>query len=362
MLLLEWRITLIALLLLPLFVIPAKRVGRRLQAMTRESFDLNASMNTTMTERFGVSGALLVKLFGRHDDEADEFSARAGRVRDIGVRTAMYSRTFLTALGPRRCRRHRDDLPARRPAGAVRGAITLGTLVAMGTFVAQIYAPLTALTNARVDVMTAFVSFDRVFEVLDAPNPIEDRPDAVVLERPAGRGSSSTACGSATRRRPRSRSQSLEADVDAPLAERGVRAGPAGHRPRGRGGPDRRPRRPVGRRQDDARPSSSPGSTTRPSAPCASTATTSATSPRTACARPSAWSARTRTCSTTPWAPTCATPGPTRPTPSSRRRAGPPASTTSSPRCPTATTRSSASAGTGCRAARSSGWPSPACC
>jgi ATP-binding cassette subfamily B protein len=215
MLLLEWRITLIALLLLPLFVIPAKRVGRRLQALTRESFDLNASMNTTMTERFGVSGALLVKLFGRHDDEAEEFSARAGRVRDIGVRTAMYSRTFLTALAL---------------VGAIGTAtiyllggrlvlaetITLGTLVAMGTFVVQIYAPLTALTNARVDVMTAFVSFDRVFEVLDAPNAIEDAPGATVLERPTGR----VELDGVWFRYPAASEvslQSLEADVDAPL-------------------------------------------------------------------------------------------------------------------------------------------------
>jgi ATP-binding cassette subfamily B protein len=183
---LEWRLTLLALVLLPVFVIPAKRVGRRLQAITRESFDLNASMNTTMTERFNVSGALLVKLFGRHDDESQEFTGRAARVRDIGVRSAMYGRTFLTAL---------------TLVGAVgtaviyllggrlvlSGAITLGTLVALGAFVAQIYSPLTQLTNARVDLMTAFVSFDRVFEVLDAGNAIADRPGAVDLVAPSGR-------------------------------------------------------------------------------------------------------------------------------------------------------------------------------
>ncbi len=183
---LEWRLTLLALVLLPVFIIPAKRVGRRLQAITRESFDLNASMNTTMTERFNISGALLVKLFGRHDDESREFTGRAARVRDIGVRSAMYGRTFLTAL---------------TLVGAVgtaviylvggrlvlSGAITLGTLVALGTYVTQIYAPLTQLTNARVDLMTAFVSFDRVFEVLDTGNAIADRPGAVDLVAPAGR-------------------------------------------------------------------------------------------------------------------------------------------------------------------------------
>lgn len=182
---LEWRLTLLSLVLLPVFVIPAKRVGRKLQSITRESFDLNASMNTTMTERFNVSGATLVKLFGRTADETAGFTDRAGRVRDIGVRSAMYSRTFLTAL---------------TLVGAVgtaviylvggrlviSGAITLGTLVALGAFVVQIYAPLTQLTNARVDLMTAFVSFDRVFEVLDAPRAITDRPGAVDLVEPEG--------------------------------------------------------------------------------------------------------------------------------------------------------------------------------
>ncbi len=184
--LLEWRLTLLSLVLLPVFVIPAKRVGRRLQDITRESFDLNASMNTTMTERFNVSGALLVKLFGRHDDERRQFTQRAGRVRDIGVRSAMYGRTFFTSL---------------TLVGAVGTAviylvggrlvlsdtISVGTLIALGAFVAQIYQPLTQLTNARVDLMTAFVSFDRVFEVLDAPNAIPDRPGAVDLVAPAGR-------------------------------------------------------------------------------------------------------------------------------------------------------------------------------
>jgi len=183
---LEWRLTFLSLLLLPVFLLPAKRVGRRLAGITREGFDLNASMNTTMTERFGVSGALLVKLFGQHDRERDGFADRAARVRDIGIRSAMYSRTFVVAL---------------TMVGAVgtaviyliggrlviSGSITTGTLVALGVFVAQIYAPLTSLTNARVDLMTAFVSFDRVFEVLDAPNPITDAPDAIELAAPSGR-------------------------------------------------------------------------------------------------------------------------------------------------------------------------------
>jgi ATP-binding cassette subfamily B protein len=178
-------LTLLALVVLPLFVLPAKRVGRRLQDLTREQMDLNATMNTTMTERFGVAGAMLVKLFGRQDQEVEDFGDRAGRVRDIGVRTALYSRTFFIALGL---------------VGAVgtaliywvgglyviSGAVSIGTLVALGTYVTRIYTPLTSLTNARVDLMTAFVSFDRVFEVLDTPNPIQDRPGAVDLVDPDG--------------------------------------------------------------------------------------------------------------------------------------------------------------------------------
>ncbi len=185
MLYLEWRLTLLSLVVLPVFVIPAKRVGRRLQDLTREQMDLNASMNTTMTERFGVAGAMLVKLFGRQDQEVDEFGDRAGRVRDIGVKTALYSRTFFIALG----------LVAAIGTAliywvggelVISGALTIGTLVALGTYVTRIYTPLTSLTNARVDLMTAFVSFDRVFEVLDTPNPIQDRPGAVDLVDPAG--------------------------------------------------------------------------------------------------------------------------------------------------------------------------------
>ena len=183
---LEWRLTIVTLVLLPLFLLPAKRVGRQLQTITREAMNLNAEMNTTMTERFNVSGALLVKLFGRHDAEASSFSDRAGRVRDIGVRSAMYGRVFFIAL----------TLVGACGTAAVyligghlviSGAITLGTMVALATYVAQIYGPLTALTNARVDVMTAFVSFERVFEVLDTPSSIVERPGAIDLVDPRGR-------------------------------------------------------------------------------------------------------------------------------------------------------------------------------
>ena len=186
MFLLEWRLTLLAVLILPVFVLPARRVGRGLQAITREGMNLNASMNVTMTERFNVAGALLVKLFGRHDDEAADFSARAGRVRDIGVRSAMYSQVFLIALtlvgavGTAIVYWLGGHL-------AIDGSLSAGTLVALGLYTVRIYVPLTSLSNARVDVMSAFVSFERVFEVLDTPNPITDAPDARELPRPEGR-------------------------------------------------------------------------------------------------------------------------------------------------------------------------------
>ncbi|MFN2624837.1 MAG: ABC transporter ATP-binding protein [Mycobacteriales bacterium] len=181
---LSWQITVLSLVLLPLFTLPARRVGDRLQAITREGMALNAQMNTTMTERFNVAGALLVKLFGRPDEEADAFSARAGRVRDIGIKSAMYSRTFFTAL----------TLVATLATAlvygvggrfAVEGRISTGTVVALAALLGQLYGPLTALSNIRVDVMTALVSFERVFEVLDLPPMIDDKPGALALPRAA---------------------------------------------------------------------------------------------------------------------------------------------------------------------------------
>jgi len=180
MLTLEWRLTLLSLVVLPLFIIPAKRVGAKLQTIAREQMGLNAEMNTQMTERFNVSGALLVKLFGRHNEEVGAFSRRAGRVRDIGIRSALYGRVFFVALGLVGA----VGAAAIYGVGAhlvVDGGITAGTLVAMAAFVQRIYQPLTGLTNARIEVMTAFVSFERVFEVLDAPVSIQDAPGAIDL-------------------------------------------------------------------------------------------------------------------------------------------------------------------------------------
>ncbi len=185
MIALDWRITIVAILLLPLFLIPSKRVGRRLQAMTRDSMQLNADMNAQMTERFGVSGAQLVKLFGDHDRETGEFGTKAAGVRDIGIRSAMYSRWFLVmmalvgAIGT-------AAVYLLGGLQVIDGNISIGTLVALTALVTRIYDPLTSLTNARVDVMSAFVSFERVFEVLDSVNPVADRPDAVELLRPQG--------------------------------------------------------------------------------------------------------------------------------------------------------------------------------
>jgi ATP-binding cassette subfamily B protein len=186
MLVLEWRLTLLALIVLPLFVIPAKRVGKVLQAISRERMDLNAQMNTQMTERFNVSGAMLVKLYGQYDDELSEFGRRAARVRDTGVRQALYGRVFFVALGVVAA----VGTAVVYGVGAqlvISGTISLGTLVALAAYVTRIYGPLNDLTNARVDLMTAIVSFERVFEVLDAPSSIEDRPGAVDLVEPVGR-------------------------------------------------------------------------------------------------------------------------------------------------------------------------------
>ena len=176
---LSWEITLVSLILVPLFLLPARYMGRRLQTMTRESMAVNAEMSSQMTERFNVAGALLVKLFGRPRDESASFSTKAAVVRDVGVRIAMANRWFFTAL----------TLVAALATAVtyglggnlvIQGSITLGTLLALVGLLAQLYGPLTALSNVRVDVMTALVSFDRVFEILDlkplVKEPINPQP------------------------------------------------------------------------------------------------------------------------------------------------------------------------------------------
>ncbi len=186
MLALEWRLTVLSLVVLPLFIVPAKRVGRRLQTISRQQMGHNATMNTQMTERFNVSGALLVKLFGDERRELDTFATQADAVRSAGVRAAMLGRVFFVALGLVAA----VGTAAIYGLGAllvVDGDITSGTLVALAALVTRVYQPLTGLTNARVDLMTSMVSCERVFEVLDAPEPITDRPGAVDLVDCSGR-------------------------------------------------------------------------------------------------------------------------------------------------------------------------------
>lgn len=173
----SWQVTLLALILLPVFVIPAKRMGNRLADIQREGADHNAAMSTQMTERFSAPGATLVKLFGRPDQESVEFAARARRVRDIGVRTAMVQTVFVTSLTLV------SALAVAIVYGlggfyALRGQLDAGAVVALSLLLARLYAPLTALASARVEVMSALVSFERVFEVLDLRPLIEDKPDA----------------------------------------------------------------------------------------------------------------------------------------------------------------------------------------
>ncbi len=182
MLVLSWQITLLSLVLLPVFIIPARLMGRRLQKITRESYNLNAEMSATMTERFNVAGALLVKLFGRAEEEDRNFRSGARRVADIGVLSAMYSRVFFVSL----------TLVAALATAivyglggrlAIHGAFEVGTVVALTAYLNRLYGPLTALSNVQVDVMTALVSFERVFEVLDLKPAIDDKPDAKLLAR-----------------------------------------------------------------------------------------------------------------------------------------------------------------------------------
>ena len=182
MFVLSWQITLVALALLPVFMIPARWMGKRVAALARESYSLNAQMNTTMTERFNVSGALLVKLFGDPNEESRVFGERAGRVRDIGVTQAMYTRIFMASL----------LLTASLATALVygwggvlsaHGALKIGTVVALTAYLSRLYGPLTSLSNVQVDIMSALVSFDRVFEVLDLPPMIAEKPGAVDVPR-----------------------------------------------------------------------------------------------------------------------------------------------------------------------------------
>lgn len=180
MLRISWQITILALVLLPIFVLPARRMGSRLAALRREAANYNAAMSTQMTERFSAPGATLVKLYGRPADESSEFAQRARRVRDIGVRSAMLQWVFVTALTLV------SALALALVYGlggyyAIRGELEAGSVVALALLLTRLYSPLTALANARVEVMGALVSFERVFEVLDLQPLIVEKPDAIAV-------------------------------------------------------------------------------------------------------------------------------------------------------------------------------------
>jgi ATP-binding cassette subfamily B protein len=181
MMILSWQITIFSLLLLPAFLIPTKWVGRKLQELTRDSFNTNAQMSSTMTERFNVSGAMLVALYGEPDREREYFRSRARKVADIGIKMAMLNRLFFIAL---------TSVAAIATAFAygigghlaINGGVTVGTLLAITALLARLYGPLTALSNVRIDVMTSLVSFERVFEVLDLEPMVKNRENAIELK------------------------------------------------------------------------------------------------------------------------------------------------------------------------------------
>lgn len=179
---LSWQITLAALALVPLFLLPSRFVGQRIGSLTKEGYDLNSEMNMVMQERFQVGGAMLVKLMGRPEVEAENFEAKAGRVRDIGIAQATYARFFFVALSLT------ASLATAIVYGvggvaAVHGAIAVGTVVALTQYLLRLYQPLTQLSNLNLDVMTALVSFERLFEVLDIVPMIDESPDAVAIPR-----------------------------------------------------------------------------------------------------------------------------------------------------------------------------------
>lgn len=189
----EWRLTLLGVAILPLFVIPARRVGIVLRGIARRSMEINARMNAMMNETLNISGAILVKIFGRYRSEVDRFRGHAEKVRDIGVRQAVIGRWFFLSLG----------LASAIGSALVflvgghlvlKGAFTIGTIVAFSTYLGQLYGPLTAMTNARVDLATSMVSFERVFEVIDLPIEIHERPDAIDLIDTQGTVSFSEVC------------------------------------------------------------------------------------------------------------------------------------------------------------------------
>src|SRR4051812_28329089 len=186
MIALSWQVTLLCLLMFPFLLLASRWVGRRLTGLTREQMNGNADMGNAMTERFNVGGAMLLKLFGRREEEDALFAAKAGTVRDFGIRISLLTRIFAATM---------MLVPALATALVygvggqlvIDETLTVGTLVALATLLLRLLGPLQSLSNVRIDVMTALVSFERVFEVLDLPSLIEEKPDAVALPRTAAR-------------------------------------------------------------------------------------------------------------------------------------------------------------------------------
>ena len=214
---LSWQVTVLSLVLVPAFLLPARLVGRKLAEITRESYQLDAKMNTTMTERFGVAGALLVKLFGRPEVEAERFAARAARVRDIGVLQAMYGTSFMVAM------MLVASLATALTYGmggwlAVEGTIQAGTVVSLALLLTRLYGPITSLSNVRINIMSALVSFERVFEVLDLDPAIAEKPDA----RPVPPGSARVEFRDVRFRYPSANEVSLASLEDVVMLDRTV--------------------------------------------------------------------------------------------------------------------------------------------
>ena len=204
MIALSWQVTLLCLLLFPLLFVTSRLVSTKLAGLTREQMDGNADMGNVMTERFNVGGAMLLKLFGRRADEDALFAGKAATVRDLGIRISLITRIFGAAM---------MTIPSLATALvygvggylAIQGELTVGTLLALTTLLLRLLGPLQGLSNVRIDVMTALVSFERVFEVFDLPSSIQEKPGATDAPRHAPRGSSSSTCRSATRAPTRSR-------------------------------------------------------------------------------------------------------------------------------------------------------------
>ncbi len=349
---LSWQLTLVSLILLPVFLLPARWLGRKLQAITRERYELMADMNTTMVERFNVSGALLVKLFGHPAVEDEAFRQHAGRVRDIGVTQSLYARFFYISL----------FLTAAIATAlvygwggvlAVHGTLAVGTVVALTAYLNRLYGPLTALSNINVDIMTALVSFERVFEVLDLPPMVAEKPDAKPLRRGPARIEFDHVAFTLSHQR---RGLAGFARVGGRARRGAVGRGAARHELHRRARAAGRPRRAFRRRQDDDEPAGAApvrrelgrgahqrhgrarrhprlaarGRRRRHSG--------RAPLPRHGARQPAlraAGARRTRTCT---------------------RRCATPRSCRSSSRCRRVSRRSSATAATGSRAARSSAW------